>query len=37
VAITANAIDGDEEKFNEIMDGYIPKPVDINKLKELFK
>ena len=35
IAVTANAIDGDEEKFLEAMDGYIPKPVDIKKLKTI--
>ena len=35
LAVTANAIDGDEEKFLAVgMDGYIPKPVDIEKLKK---
>ncbi len=36
IAVTANAIDGDEERFLEAgMDGYIPKPIDIEKLKKL--
>ena len=33
IAVTANAIDGDEEKFMRIgLDGYITKPVNIDKL-----
>ncbi len=35
IAVTANALKGDKEKFLEVMDGYIPKPVDIDKLKEV--
>ena len=36
VAVTANAIDGDKEKFLEAgMNDYIPKPVDIEKLKSV--
>ena len=35
IAVTANALKGDEERFLEIMDEYIPKPIDIDKLKEV--
>ncbi len=36
IAVTANAIEGDKAKFLAIgMDDYIPKPIDINKLKEI--
>jgi CheY-like chemotaxis protein len=35
VAVTANAIDGDKERFLQAgMDGYVPKPVNIDKLKK---
>jgi len=38
IAVTANALDGDEERFLSIgMDDYIPKPVDIEKLKKALK
>lgn len=36
VAVTANAIKGDEEKFLSLgMDGYLSKPINSNKLKDL--
>ena len=36
VAVTANAIDGDKERFIKAgMDDYISKPIDINKLDEI--
>jgi len=36
IAVTANAIEGDKAKFLAIgMDDYIPKPIDLNKLKEI--
>ena len=37
IAVTAQAVEGDEEKFLKIMDGYISKPIDIQKLKEILK
>jgi len=35
VAVTANALTGDKERFLEVMDDYIPKPVDKEKLIEV--
>jgi len=38
IAVTANAIDGDEMKFLRAgMNAYLSKPIDIEQLKELFK
>ena len=37
IALTANAIKGDKEKFLDLgMDGYISKPINTNELKNIF-
>jgi len=35
IAVTANALSGDKERFLEVMEGYIPKPIDKDKLVEV--
>ena len=36
IALTANALEGDKEKYLALnMDGYLPKPMSIDKLKEI--
>ena len=35
IAVTANALSGDKEKFLQIMDGYLSKPVEKEKLIEI--
>jgi len=32
IAVTANALSGDKEKFLKVMDGYLPKPIEKEKL-----
>jgi len=37
IAVTANAIKGDKEKFLKLgMDGYISKPINIEEIKDIF-
>jgi len=36
ISVTANALEGDKERFLKAgFDGYVAKPIDINKLKEI--
>ena len=38
IALTANTLEGDKEKLlHEGMDGYLPKPIDLNEIKSLFE
>ena len=37
IAVTANALSGDKEKFLNVMDDYLPKPVEKEKLVEILR
>ena len=38
VALTANALDGDKEKYLAIgMDAYLPKPMDLKELNQVLQ
>ena len=37
IAVTANALSGDKEKFLEVMDDYLPKPIDKNILIKILQ
>lgn len=37
IAMTANAISGDKEKYLKVMDDYISKPITLNSIENLFK